>query len=468
MHARELSIAEAAAAMDRRELTAVELMNSVLERIEQVNDHARALIHVRPARDLLDEARNRDLERARVRVAGTLHGIPIALKANFQCAGLPTSAGSLILRDWVPDEDAETVAHLRAAGAIVIAMANMHEFADGPTGLNPHFGTPINPRDPARMPGGSSSGSAVALALDMCLGATGTDTGGSIRIPSAFCGVVGMKPTLGLVSTAGVFPFSRTLDHAGPMARTVDDAEILLHAMCGEPARRMQSDAGSGSRPLTGLRIGVDEAYFSAVLDPGVHGVFEQAIERLGELGATVQALRLSRVEASLDAEVAILFPEAAVVHERWLDERAGDYAEDVCASLMTGRVYTATDYVRAQATRAAIRAELDAAFESVDVLATPTAILEAPHWGPETVTLGDRRLDMLDAIIRCTAPFNLSGHPAISVPCGLGDGGTPVGLQLVGPSRSESLLIRIARHVESLDATANPRSKAGIGRPFD
>jgi aspartyl-tRNA(Asn)/glutamyl-tRNA(Gln) amidotransferase subunit A len=379
-----------------------------------------------------------------------LRGIPLALKANYDCAGVPSSAGSLILSDHVPGADAETVGLLRRSGAVVVGMTNMNEFADGPTGHNPHYGNATNPWDRTRMPGGSSSGSAVALALDMCLGATGSDTGGSIRTPSAFCGTVGLKPTYGLVRTAGIFPFSRTLDHAGPMGRTVDDVRLLLGAMTGGPrSPERPRPAVSAAGPLAGLTVGIDTHYFTRVLEPAVRESFEGAVARIEQLGAAVRSVALTAVDSALPALVAILFPEAALVHEQWLVERAEDYGEEVRDNLMSGRRRTALEYLHALETRAAIRHEIDAALEQVDVLLTPTAVISAPTWDQDGFRVEGQKLDSLDAFIRCTAPFNLSGHPVVSVPAGLTAAGMPTGLQFVAAHGAEELLLDAAEAFE-------------------
>jgi aspartyl-tRNA(Asn)/glutamyl-tRNA(Gln) amidotransferase subunit A len=450
MEPRELSVADARIALDRRALSGVELMRSFLDRIAEAEPAANAFVHLQPPETLLAQAAEADARRDG-RAAGLLHGIPIALKANFQCAGMPTSAGSAILRDWVPTEDAAAVTRIRAAGAIVLGMTNMHEFANGPTGHNPHFGTPTNPWDAERVPGGSSSGSAVALARDMCALATGSDTGGSIRVPCAFNGLVGIKPTLGLVNTQGVIPFSQTLDHIGPMARTVADASILLSVLTGSPALAPPPpQAARESLPLEGITVAVDSSYFTTLGEPALLERFDAAVQRLEMLGAAIRDVELRAVHASLAAEVAILFPEAAVVHERWLNECPEKYGDDVRESLLSGRRYAAVEYVRAQEARAAIRDEIDSVLRSVDLLATPTTVIEAPRLDQQTLSLNGQELNALEGIVRCTAPFNLSGHPALTVPYGLGAGGTPLGLQLIGRRLSEALLLHVAEAVEA------------------
>jgi len=455
MEPRELTILQASEYLADGRLSAVELVSSVLDQISRLNKQVNAYITVRPHSELVDEARRSDERRRRGEWRGPLEGIPVGLKDNFETAGLRTTVGSKIFADWVPDRDATVVRQLRDAGAVIVGKLNMHEFADGPTNDNPHFGRALNPWDRTRTPGGSSGGSAVALAADMCLGATGTDTGGSIRTPAAFCGVVGFKPTYGLVSRAGVFPFSWSLDHAGPMARTTRDVAILLRAMAGYDPEDPGSVAGPSpdlppdNADLAGVAIGIDRSYLTALMEDDVRRTFEHAVDLLSKLRARIVEVRIPRLELSLSAEVAILFPEAASVHRRFLDERPMDYGEDVRRSLLSGRLYRADDYVEAQRVRSVLRRDLTAAFEKVDVLAMPTVIIEPPEWGQETFTVQERTLDVLNAFIRCTAPFNLTGHPALSVPCGLTRKNLPVGIQLAGPPFSEGRLLRVGHAFE-------------------
>jgi aspartyl-tRNA(Asn)/glutamyl-tRNA(Gln) amidotransferase subunit A len=390
-------------------------------------------------------------------VLGPLAGIPIGIKDNVATAGLRTTAGSQILADWIPRQDAAVVGKLREAGGILVGKHNMHEFADGPTNDNPHFGRPLNPWNRSRMSGGSSGGSAVALATGQCLGAVGTDTGGSIRTPAAFCGVVGLKPTYGVVSRAGIVPFSWSLDHAGPMARTVTDAGILLEAIEGhDPA-----DTGSLAVPsldplaeidrgLRGLVFGVETTYFNTWMSPGVGHVFSDALGQIVSLGGEVEEVRLPAMGAALAAELAILFAEAATLHAKNLDDRAEDYGQDVRLSLLSGRMYRAVDYVSAQRVRSRLRRDLRELFDRIDILFTPTVVIEPPEWGAATIPVeGGESRDVLATLVRCLAPFNLSGYPAISIPAGVGDLGLPVAVQLVGRPFAERAIFRAARDLE-------------------
>lgn len=442
VHPRELTIREAAIELAEGRLTAVELLTSCVDRIDELNGVFTAFLHVRSRSDLMEDARASDGRRKKGVSLGPLDGIPIGLKALYNYPGLPTSAGSKILSDWFPQTESSVVTNLREAGAVILGMLNMHEFADGPTNENPHYGSPRNPYGATRIPGGSSGGSAVALATYMCLGATGSDTGGSIRIPAAFCGVVGLKPTFGLVSLDGVVPFSKSLDHAGPMARTAGDALTLLHGMTGTPAPRETAPRAVSNRAI---RIGVEQSYFLRSMQPRVRHAFNDAIATLDAAGYEICDVKWPSVAKAGAAELAILFPEAAAVHHRFLKTRLADYGSDVRRSLLSGRLYRAVDYVNAQEVRKQLREDLDRLFEDVDVLATPTAVLEAPERGVSMITTDEGEVEVLEALVRCTAPFNLTGHPALSVPCGLGADGLPVGLQLVGPWYAEELIVDVA-----------------------
>lgn len=455
MEPRELTIAEARDLLAGAKLSAVELLASVLEQIDRVDQEANAYITVRHATDLLDEARRADERLRKGAPRRPLEGIPVSLKDNFATAGIRTTAGSKILAEWVPDRSATVVRKLEEAGAVIVGKLNMHEFANGPTNENPHFGRPLNPWDATCTPGGSSGGSAVALANDMCLGAMGTDTGGSIRTPACFCGVVGLKPTFGLVSRAGVFPFSWSLDHAGPMARTSHDVAILLQAITGhDPGDPGSARASFGGLPnetdISGLVVGIETSYLTALMENEIRRSFDRAIELLKDLGTVIEEVQVPTLSVSLQVELAILFPEAASIHRQYLDTRPMDYGKDVRRSLLSGRLYSAEAYVEAQRVRAVLCRELTAAFKKIDVLAMPTVVISPPAWGVETFRMEGRDLDMLNAFIRCTAPFNLSGHPALSVPSGLTRAGLPVGLQLVGAPFSEARLLSVGHAFET------------------
>jgi len=299
----------------------------------------------------------------------------------------------------------------------------------------------------------------------MCLGSLGTDTGGSVRTPSAFCGTVGFKPTFGLVSRHGVTPFSASVDHIGPMARSVRDAAILLTVIAGhDPADPGSVDVARADYEATldggirGLRIGVETTYLAAIMTPGVRNRYERALAALVALGAEIVEIQVPALRASLAAELAIIFPEGLAVHDATLRERLLDYGRDVRLSFLSGRLYSALDYVQAQRARALIRCEVDRALEQrVDLLAMPTVVTEAPEWDLERYPVDGQEFDALNAFIRCTAPFNLTGHPALSVPCWDGDPGLPVGLQLVGRWWDEATVLRVGHAFEQTMPTRLP-----------
>lgn len=462
METRLSTIAAARADVREGRASCVDLAEASLQAIERLDPALGAFITVRPRADVIRDAQEMD-----DRPSGDLplRGIPIALKDVFATRGLRTTAASRVLADWVPSSDATVVTRLREAGAILVGKLNLHEFANGPTNDNPHYGRPRNPWDPSRVPGGSSGGSAVALATAMCLGSLGTDTGGSVRTPSAFCGTVGFKPTFGLVSRHGVTPFSASVDHVGPMARSVRDAAILLTTIAGhDPA-----DPGSVAAPRTdyeatlddgirGLRVGVETTYLTAMMTPGVRHMFDRALAALRSLGAQIVELELPVLRASLAAELAIIFPEGLAVHEPTLRERGAEYGRDTRLSFLSGNLYSALDYVRAQRVRALIRGQLDQALErDVDLLAMPTVVMEAPLWDIEQYDVDGHQLDALNAFIRCTAPFNLSGHPALSVPCWDDGPRMPVGLQLVGRWWEDATVLRAGHAFEQTQPQRRP-----------
>ena len=448
------TIAAERAAIREGSRTCVDLAEASLAAIERLDPTLNAFITARPRAEVLRDAAALDRRSAEKL---PLRGIPIALKDVFATRGLRTTAASRVLADWVPNADATVVTSLREAGAVLVGKLNLHEFANGPTNDNPHYGRPLNPWDRSRVTGGSSGGSAVALAAGMCLGSLGTDTGGSVRTPSAFCGTVGLKPTYGLVSRYGVTPFSASVDHVGPMARTVRDAAILLTTIAGHDPE----DPGSLVTPridyeatldedIRGLRIGVETTYLTAIMTPGVRRAFDRALTALASLGAEIVELQLPVLRASLAAELAIIFPEGLAVHQPTLRERFLDYGRDVRLSFLSGHLYSALDYVQAQRVRALIRQELDRVFaDQVAILAMPTVVIEPPLWDAESYPVEGQDFDALNAFIRCVSPFNLSGHPAVSVPCWDDSPGLPVGLQLVGRRLDEATLLCLGHAFE-------------------
>ncbi len=470
MSARELtslSIGEAGERLLRRTLSPVELTRAYLTRIQAENGGARCYITVLHEAALAAAAKA-EHEIASGEYRGPLHGIPIAVKDLVMTRGVRTTCGSQILRDWVPQADATVAMRLVEAGAILLGKLNMHEFAYGPTGVNSHYGTPANPWGSERMPGGSSSGSGAAVATGLCAGALGTDTGGSIRIPASLCGIVGLKQTYGRVSRAGVIPLAWSLDHIGPMTRTVTDAAILLQALAGhDPADPSTStvavpDYRRGlDRDPSGLRVGVVREFFFERLDPGVRTAVEAAIRALEGTGISVEEVRVPRIQHAGPATFAIITAESMAYHERYLKTRASEYGSDVRARLLTGQFVLATQYLKAQRARSVIRAEVDDVLRSVDAILSPTTPIPAPRIDTKEETVDGVREDVRAWLTRCTRPFNLTGHPALSVPCGLTAEGLPVGLQFVGRQFDEATLFRVGRAYERVSPLQDRRPPA-------
>jgi aspartyl-tRNA(Asn)/glutamyl-tRNA(Gln) amidotransferase subunit A len=447
------SLRDLARMIATKEVSPVEVTRAHLERITARDATLKAFITV-CADAALEAARQAEAELVAGRLRGPLHGVPLGLKDLFNTAGVRTTGGSKILADSVPAADATVVARLKDAGAIVLGKLNMHEFAYGPEGINAHYGNSRNPWDAAqsRIAGGSSSGSGVAVAAGLAPLALGSDTGGSIRIPAALCGITGLKPTYGRVSRAGVLPLSWSLDHVGPMARSAADCALALGPMAGyDPA-----DATSSVLPvpdytaaltgdIKGLRLGVLRRFFLEAATPEVRAAIEQAIAALQGLGVVVDDVELPSVGAVAAASFAIVASEALAYHAEWLRTRAADYQPDVGERLRMGAFVSGMHYVRAQQARALVRDEVDRALARRDVLLAPTTPLPATMPGENEATLGDGPSDVRSALIRFTRPFNFSGHPACSVPCGFSGAGLPIGLQLVGRPFDEATVLRAA-----------------------
>ncbi len=464
-----LSIADAAQRIRGRQLSPVELTRAYLDRIERLDRDFHAYITPLPA-EALAAAATAEQAINRGEYRGPLHGIPIALKDLIMTRGIRTTCGSQILKDWVPETDGTVYHRLMEAGAILLGKLNMHEFAYGPTGVNPHYGTPRNPWGGDRMPGGSSSGSGVAVGAHLCAGALGTDTGGSVRIPASLCGIVGLKPTYGRVSRAGVIPLAWSLDHIGPMTRTVTDAALLLQVLAGrDPADPSTADVpvpdyrAALSGEVRGLRLGIPKTVFFDTLDAEVRAAVLAAAQTLEGLGAVVEEIPLPKMPHAGPAVFAIISSEAMAYHEPYLKTRAAEYGADVRARLLTGQFLLASQYLKAQRARQVIRAEVDAALTRVDALLFPTTPIPAPRIEDRTVTVDGVSEDPRAWLTRCTRPINLTGHPALSVPCGLTTGGLPIGLQLVGRHFDEGMLFRIGAAYEAVSPLRERRPPLAV-----
>jgi aspartyl-tRNA(Asn)/glutamyl-tRNA(Gln) amidotransferase subunit A len=445
-----LTIAEAADLLTRREIASVELTEAHLRRIDAHDTHLNSFITI-TSDHALTQARAADAELTRGVRRGPLHGIPLALKDLYDTAGIRTTAGSTFFADRVPDTDARAVTLLYQAGAVLLGKLNMHEWALGVTNINPHYGPSRNPWDPSRITGGSSGGAAAALAAGLCMGALGSDTGGSIRIPASLCGIVGLKPTFGRVSLQGVIPLSWNLDHAGPMARTVTDAALLLQTIAGYdpddpvsvalPVDNLLATLDAG---VTGWRIALaTDAHFGEA-DPEVISAVRRAATVFEELGARVEAVDLSQGREAAQMNALMTTSDAAAFHRDRLRDHPHRFGADVLARMERGAQFTSTEYILARRFQSEWRRRLERLFEQFDLLLTPATPITAP------VIEGLDSIEAARQLTRCTAPFNLAGLPALSLPCGLSAAGLPIGLQIVAAPWNEARVLRAGRAFEN------------------
>ncbi len=449
-----VTIREAADALRKRQFSSVELTTAALGRIGRLNPALRAFITV-TAEAALKKAAQADEELARGRDRGPLHGIPMAVKDLFFTRGVRTTAGSLLYRGFVPDHDAAVVERLERAGAVMMGKLNMHELAYGITSENPHFGAVRNPWNVEHSPGGSSGGSGAAVAAGMVYAAMGSDTGGSIRIPASFCGTVGLKPTYGRVSRYGAFPLAWSLDHMGPLARSVRDAAVVFDAIAGHDRRdpassrcRQVETAPELGCSIRGLRIGFPQNFFFERLDADVESSVRGALARAESLGVVVVPVRLPDMEAVAAVGRVILLCEASAMMEPHLRNR-GQFGADVLALLDQGRLVAATDYIQAQRLRKKMQREFAAVWRDVDCLIAPATPTAAPRVGENKVRLGGREEDVRILTTRLVRGFNVLGLPSLAMPCGLTAAGLPVGLQIVGPAMEEALVLRVGAAME-------------------
>jgi aspartyl-tRNA(Asn)/glutamyl-tRNA(Gln) amidotransferase subunit A len=424
------SIAELAPLIASGRLSSEDLTRACLAEIDSHDRALNAFITVLGA-SAIAQARERDAEIRSGRCRGPLHGIPVSLKDLIDQQGVPTTAASRVREGHVADRDAPVTARLREAGAVLVGKTNLHEFAFGTTSDDSAFGAVRNPHDPSRSPGGSSGGSAVAVVTGMSVASVGTDTGGSIRIPSAACGIVGLKPTWGEVPCDGVVPLSASLDHVGPMARSVADAWMIYLVLRGDlTAARWPLPA---RRSIKGLRLGVPRRYFHDVLDDDVRARFAASLAWLRQAGAQTVDVAIPHASSAPPVYLHASLPEAAAYHAASLEALPGHYTKNVRLRLEMGRYVLAEDYVRAQTARAVLRREVDAALDGCDALVLPTLPIPAPSLGASTVDVAGVPQPVRAMMLRLTQVFNLTGHPAISLPIGDASAGLPCALQLVG-----------------------------------
>jgi aspartyl-tRNA(Asn)/glutamyl-tRNA(Gln) amidotransferase subunit A len=440
----QLTIAAAASALRQGRLSSEALTGHCLEVIAARNPELNAFITV-TADDAQRQALVADRERASGVDMGPLHGIPISLKDLIDVAGVATSAASRVRDGHLASSDATVTTRLREAGAVLIGKTNLHEFAFGTTNEDSAYGPSRNPYDRSRSPGGSSGGSAVSVATGMAFASLGTDTGGSIRIPAAACGLVGLKPGYGEIPTAGVVPLSTSFDHVGPICRTVEDTQILYDTLTGH------APCGANRRDPRGVRVGVPRDYFLSMLDDDVAARFSTACQELARAGALVSEVQIAHTNLIGAVYLHVSLPEAVAYHASTLERTPERYTPNVRARLEAGRYVLAEDYVRAQHGCRALRDAVNQAMLDCDVLMLPTLPIPAPTIGAATVRIDGRDEPTRNVMLRLTQLFNVTGHPAIALPCGFTRDGLPVSAQLVGHHGLTPALLEVAGGFEPI-----------------
>jgi aspartyl-tRNA(Asn)/glutamyl-tRNA(Gln) amidotransferase subunit A len=449
------SIEDVSRQVKSRAISPVDLVRACLDRLESRLE-LNAFITVM-ADSAISAAEAAEGEIAAGHYRGPLHGIPISVKDLIDVAGTPTTSGSAVA-PRLPSRDAPIVTRLRDAGAIIIGKTNLHEFAFGTTSEESAFGPVHHPKDPSRSPGGSSGGAAVALVEGMCFGSVGTDTGGSIRIPSAVCGTVGLKPTYGELPCDGIVPLSTTLDHVGPMARSVADVALIFHAMSahGHPLRVV----GDQRKYV----FGVPEPYFCERLHPQVRSALDRTRQALVAAGYEVRLVSIEHAARTAEVYLHIVLPEASCYHAPMLSAQPDCYSPGVRLRLEMGRYVLAEDYVRAMHLREVLRTAVNETLKSCDALLLPAQPIPAPELGATTVDVDGSREPVRAVMLRLTQLFNITGHPVIAIPAGTTDDGWPVGIQLVGRTDATGQLLDIAATVEAYSTGGDGSVGGGTG----
>lgn len=448
------TISEVSPLIKRREVSPVELTNSLFNRIEKMDQEINSYISI-TKESALATAKEAERKLYSGEDLGKLHGVPLALKDIFNFKNETVTMGSKIHENYIPNEDATVVQHLQDAGAIFTGKLNMHEYACGGTTNNKHYGPCRNPWNQEKIPGGSSGGSAAAVAADLTFGSLGTDTAGSIRMPAAVCGTVGLKPTYGLVSKYGSFPLSWSLDHVGPITKSVEDAAILLDAIALHDPRDSSSIQSNVkgyydnlAADIKGKVIGIEEDFYFNLVDDNIAKVVKNQITKLQSLGAKVEVIRLPHLKYAPFAELTTFVSEAGVIHRSNLKKRPDDFGSDVGIVLKASQFISAGDYIQAQQMRQLIKEDFVDAFKKVDFLIAPTLPMVTPDIGQHLTTINGLERNIDEDILRLTCPANLTGFPAISVPCGFIDN-MPVGLQIIGSAFSEMEILNAAYVLE-------------------
>jgi aspartyl-tRNA(Asn)/glutamyl-tRNA(Gln) amidotransferase subunit A len=442
------SIRELARQIRNGQTTTLQIVDQCLQAIAEHEKDINAFITV-----LTDEAqaqaRRTDEEIKRGKDRGLLHGIPISIKDIIDLDGVPTTAASAVRQGHRATSDATVIARLRAAGAIFIGKCNLHEFAYGTTGEDSAFGPTRNPRAPDRLAGGSSSGSAASVAAGMALASIGTDTGGSIRIPAAACGVVGLKPTQGELITEGIVPLAPTLDHVGPLANTVGDAALIYQVMAGG-ARRIETDDVVWHTKQPRRQLGLLQPYFLDQLDADIRRSFEETVDHLRKAGYAIRELSIGHADTIATTYRLTQLYEAFQIHEHLLETRFDHYSPDVRDRLSLGRHVSEDDYHRMQVDRAVLQTEVDRNLDGIDALILPTLAIPAPTPGSTHALIDGQYQDLRAVSLRLTQLFNLTGHPAISLPTGTTPAGLPCATQLVGRRHHTESLLQLASELEA------------------
>jgi aspartyl-tRNA(Asn)/glutamyl-tRNA(Gln) amidotransferase subunit A len=440
----QFELTRASQAVQKREISPVELTRACLSAIDRSNSELKAFITV-TADSALEQARAAEAEIARGEWKGPLHGMPLGIKDLVETAGIKTTAASAVLKDYVPQADAEVVRRLKAAGAVILGKLNLHEFAYGGSGVIGYFGAARNPWNTAHITGGSSSGSAAAVAAGLCFGAIGTDTAGSIRLPAAFCGITGFKPSYGLVSTRGVIPLSWSLDHVGPMTRTAADAAIMLQAIANYDAKDIYSQRfppvfypSAIEESTSALRLGLASEFWSGI-DEETRAAVDAAVSVLTKLTAGSREIKLST-----EADRTLVRCEPYAWHQQYWPQHEKDYDPETLRRIRSGADVTATQYIEAQRNLLRQRREILEVFEQVDLIITPAT----PHLPPTFAEL-EAAPDQLRSreliMLRNTRPLNVFGLPSVSICCGFSRSGLPVGLQIAGAPGCDGVVLALA-----------------------
>jgi aspartyl-tRNA(Asn)/glutamyl-tRNA(Gln) amidotransferase subunit A len=459
-----LTIRDLSTAISSGDISPLDLIEATLERISRLNPELNAFITVLE-KSARQDAKSAELLIKQGKYKGPLHGIPVCLKDLIYMKGVRSTSGSKILSDFVPDYDSTVVKKLKDAGAIIVGMNNTHEFACGITNINPHYGSSKNPWDISRMSGGSSGGSAVAVSAGMSPVSIGTDTSGSIRVPSSFCGLFGLKPTYGRVSKYGVQELAPSIDHIGPIARSAWDIAAVLQTISGYD----ELDSSTVDIPVPNyinvlsekqeikrsdsFKVGIPVQFFFDIIDSKVMNVFDKFLDKLHACGISTEPVDVQKTDRIIDTWRAIRLGESAAVHKEWIESRRGDYGENVIVMLERGMEITAVEYINAHKMRKEIRTAFLKAMKEYDALLVPTTIISAPKLDQTMVNINEKNaMEVYQALSRLTTVFDITGLPAMNVPAGFIEEEKkklPIGVQLVGKPFNEEMLLRISHNYD-------------------